>query len=161
MKSVHLVTFSVLVVIIVLLLLGKESYVLVPNTIGGTTPYPCAAGPGITDTKFCQATTKEVAEAKCNSLPDCAGYSFFKGDPRKWGGGITTTQLVGLAQLKPGANTEWDFYKKGPAPAVVSTPALSTAPIQLISTSTTAKQGKLNQGQLNTLLQGGTIQLTA
>lgn len=161
MKVVHLVTFSVLVVIIVLLLLGKESYVLVPNTIGGSTPYACAATPGITNTTWCQATTKEVAEAKCNSLQDCAGYSMFKGDPAKWGGGIAKTQLIGLGQLKPGANVEWDFYIKGPAPAIIPpAPTLSPAPVPP-PPPPVPKQVRLNQDQFNILLEGGTIQLTS
>jgi len=164
MNGVHLVTFSVLVVVIILLLLGKESYVLVPNTIGGSTPYACAASPGITNTAYCQATTKEVAEAKCNSLPDCAGYSIFKGDPSKWGGGTTKAQLTGL-NPKSTTNAEWDFYIKGPAPAVIPpAPTLSPAPVPPPPpppAPPVPKQARLNQEQLNTLLQGGTIQLNS
>ena len=143
--------------VIILALASKEMYDLAPNTMGGSVPYGCTSSPGITDIKWCQATTKAVAEAKCNSLSDCAGYSFFKGDPAKWGNGVATTQLIGVTQLKPIPNVEWDFYKKGaPPPGVIPAPPPGVIPAPPSGT----KRAMLNQDQLDRLLRGEQITIS-
>ena len=111
MKPVQ-VMIVIIIVVIVLGLASREMWTMIPNTLGGTAPYPCTGGPEVTNKDWCQVTTGVEAKKKCNSLPDCAGYSYFKGKPRKWGGGTTRTQLIGKAQLSMSPNKEWDFYKK-------------------------------------------------
>jgi len=156
--------------VIILTLASKEMYDLSPNTIGGNTPYACAPGPGITDTKWCQATTKAIAEAKCSSLTDCMGYSLFKGDPKKFGGGITTAQLIGITQFKPIPNVEWDFYRKGVTDVVQSpitalpsfpspVPGLPSLPSP-VPPQTAPKRAMLNQDQLNRLARGEEITIS-
>jgi hypothetical protein len=126
---------------------GKEMYQMIPNTIGGGTPYACTGGNEVVSTTWCQITSKEEAEKKCDSLSDCAGYSVFKGDPKKWGGGKAKAQLIGMKQLVEQPNKEWDFYKKG-------------APVKTTTGTAATKSVTLTKDQLDKLVQGQQIILS-